>query len=116
MTQTRESWQDVHYRKLAGKAHKLFTALNAEMDRVPVEDEGWRELHDLFKLSQVITSTLERYRDRQDAGNELDADLDAAIAKANPGHPLITEHDHAARHDFADTMLPAGEPVDYWPF
>ena len=107
MTQTRESWQDVHYRKLAGKAHKLFTALNAEMDRVPVEDEGWRELHDLFKLSQVITSTLERYRDRQDAGNELDDDneLDAAIREANPGHPLT-----------ADTMLPAGEPVDYWPF
>ena len=104
MTQTRESSQDLHYRKLAARSRKLFAAINEQMDRTTPDDERWRELHDLFKLAQVILSACERYRDRQDEDNKLDAELAVAIAEANPGHPLT-----------ADTMLPAGEPVDYWP-
>jgi hypothetical protein len=96
MTQTRDS-QDLRYRKLAAKADKLFYAINAEMDRLSPEDERWRELHDVFKLAQVITSTLQRYAERQDADNapvpyQLNdglRDLDAAIRAENPGHAVF---------------------------
>ena len=84
MTQTRESSQDLHYRKLAARSRKLFAAINEQMDRTTPDDERWRELHDLFKLAQVILSTLERYRDRQDEDNELDADLADGSARRTP--------------------------------
>ena len=71
MTETRE----VDYAKLAARARKLFTAINAQMARIQtdlIQTDEWCELHDLSKYAGGLLSQLNRIEKRE-RGREEDA-------------------------------------------